>query len=489
MSLAQILTLSLGALMIGWLVPWRWRIWIVLVSSLLAIYWLQPSSPIRNIDFWLPTTSVALTVFVWAATQSQRSAKASRLVATGIVIVATILAIGLTRYLEPLCCLTPSRPPDLLRLGLGMAVAAGFIALPYLLPARGRFFSWLSLLLILTIFVILKTPALAYRFSEMLRAWTGQPIDLANAADLPWLGFSFLAFRLLHVLRDYQAGKLPAYSLESFVAYAIFFPSYISGPIDRSQRWIGELQDNLAQSPGSKVERERRATNTVAGLQRILIGAFKKFVLADSLALFALSPQNAAQTTGSLWMWVLLLGYTLRIYFDFSGYTDIAIGLGRLIGFHLPENFDRPYLKRNLTAFWNSWHITLAQWLRAYVFNPLTRALRMKSRKLPTWLIILIGQGCTMALIGLWHGITWNFLIWGLWHGLGLFVHNRWSEWSRARLEISPQQSPIGAVIGFGSWLATFLFVALGWVWFALPDPELAALVFRRLFGFSSPGF
>jgi D-alanyl-lipoteichoic acid acyltransferase DltB (MBOAT superfamily) len=127
--------------------------------------------------------------------------------------------------------------------------------------------------------------------------------------------------------------------------------------------------------------------------------------------------------------------------------------------------------------------MTLAQWFRTYVFNPLTRSLRLGPRKLPTWTIIFIGQVSTMALIGLWHGITLNFLIWGLWHGLGLFVHNRWSEWSRQRFDLQVERSFTRAAMSWGSWLMTFLFVALGWVWFAIPDPALAEMVFRRLFG------
>jgi alginate O-acetyltransferase complex protein AlgI len=481
MNLAQIIALSLSALLIGWLAPRSWRVACILIASLLVIYWLQPSTPIRNLDFWLPTLSVGLTVFVWASTHSVEG-QGSRISFQNILfLLLPILLIGLTRYAGAVCCLTPTRPPDILHIGLGLALAAAVIALPYLLPSKGRLFSYLSLALILVIFVVLKTPTLAERLSQLLRTWTGQPAEFSSALDITWLGFSFLAFRLMHVLRDYQNRRLPAYSLESFVSYALFFPSYVAGPIDRSQRWIGELEKTQS-TTGLQAPKEQ-AANTVAGLQRILLGAFKKFVLADSLALFALSPQNAAQTTSTAWMWVLLIGYTLRIYFDFAGYTDIAIGLGRLMGFHLPENFDRPYLKHNLTAFWNSWHMTLAQWFRAYVFNPLTRALRMRPRKLPTWLIILLGQTCTMALIGLWHGITWNFLIWGLWHGLGLFTHNRWSEWIRPRFADPTDGSFTSKALSLAGWLATFLYVALSWVWFALPTPALAEQVFRKLFG------
>ncbi|OGO37929.1 MAG: hypothetical protein A2W35_07980, partial [Chloroflexi bacterium RBG_16_57_11] len=466
------------------LAPSQSRLWFMLVASLLAVYWLQPSTPIRNLDFWLPTLSIALTVLVWTSTRPVEEEKRRFPLAGTLLIVIPILLIGLTRYIEPLCCLTPTRPPDLPRIILGLALVAGMIALPYLFPGKRWLFSWLSLFLLLTIFIVMKSPALTVRLSAALRAWTGQSIYLSNPSDIVWLGFSFLAFRLIHVLRDYQAGRLPSYSMEKFVSYAIFFPSYIAGPIDRSQRWIGELDQIIARSTTDSLERSVKVRNTVAGLQRILIGMFKKFVLADSLALIALSPQNAGQTTGALWMWLLLLSYTFRIYFDFSGYTDIAIGLGRLIGFHLPENFNRPYLKPNLTAFWNSWHMTLAQWFRTYVFNPLTRSLRMQPRKLPAWMIIFLGQVSTMALIGLWHGITWNFLIWGLWHGLGLFVHNRWSEWSRLRFDPLVERSFARAAMSWGSWLMTFLFVALGWVWFATPDPALAWMVFRRLFGF-----
>jgi alginate O-acetyltransferase complex protein AlgI len=482
MGLTQILVLSLSALLIGWLAPRQWRVWFILVASLLAIYWLQPSTPIRNLDFWLPTVSIGLTVFVWASTRSVEGQGNKFPRAAILAIVSTILLVGLARYLGPVCCITSTRPPDLLRIGLGLSITAILIAFPYLLPRKSRFFSFVSLFMILAIFIILKTPSLALRASATLRAWTGQPVNLANASDIAWLGFSFLAFRLMHVLRDFQTGRIPAYSLQNFVSYAVFFPSYISGPIDRSQRWIGELEQTSAET--GRNDPKDQTANTVAGLQRILVGVFKKFVLADSLALFALSSQNAAQTTSAGWMWVLLFGYTLRIYFDFSGYTDIAIGLGRLVGFHLPENFDRPYLKQNLTAFWNSWHMTLAQWFRAYVFNPLTRALRKQPRKLPPWLIIFLGQICTMTLIGLWHGITLNFLIWGLWHGLGLFIHNRWSDWARPRFA-GHAVSGLGAIAAsWVGWLATFLYVTLGWVWFALPDPALATQVFRTLAGF-----
>jgi len=211
------------------------------------------------------------------------------------------------------------------------------------------------------------------------------------------------------------------------------------------------------------------------------IGVFKKFALADGLALIALNDTNAVQLISPGWGWALLYAYTLRIYFDFSGYTDIAIGMGMLVGVKLPENFDSPYFKPNLTAFWNSWHITLAQWFRAYYFNPLTRTLR--GRKLPIPVIIFITQITTMILIGLWHGVTWNFLIWGAWHGIGVFVHNRWSNAFRARYDqwdISPH---LKSILNSSGILLTFHFITLGWVWFALSAPEVSWQFSLRIFG------
>jgi D-alanyl-lipoteichoic acid acyltransferase DltB (MBOAT superfamily) len=201
-----------------------------------------------------------------------------------------------------------------------------------------------------------------------------------------------------------------------------------------------------------------------------------KFVLADALAFFALNATNAWQVKSAGWMWVLLVAFSFRIFFDFAGYTHIAIGLGTLFGVLLPENFDQPYLKPNITAFWNSWHMTLTQWVRSYYFNPVTRWLR--EHRTPILIVILLGQLTTMILIGLWHGITWNFIAWGLWHGAGLFIHNQWSGFAKSRPV--PVDTRISASLGT---LATFAFVTIGWVWFALPQPTDAVRVFSILLG------
>ena len=494
MALPQIVAFGLLAALVGGLARGPWRAGSLLVLSLLALYILQPETSIRYLDFWLPTASMALVVVVWAATcgtaaapaasaatarepaasaSAARPAPAVRLPdwLAGALIAAVVLLVALSRYLDRswVAWLTPSRPPDTLVVAVALALLAA------LTTALARFASGsqrlLSLLVAvcLALFIVLKTDALALWASQGVRLVMQQDVSQASALDWRWLGFSYIAFRLIHALRDRLTKRLPALGLAEFTTYALFFPTLTAGPIDRADRFVKDLRQ-----PG---------TALMEGGTRLMLGAFKKFVVADTLALFALSATSAAQTTSAGWTWILLYAYAGRIYFDFSGYTDIALGLGRLMGFKLPENFDRPYLKPNLTVFWNSWHMTLSLWFRTYFFNPLTRALR--SRPLPPWLIILIGQTGTMVLIGLWHGVTWNFAAWGVWHAVGLFVHSRWADFTRPRLgwlESRPALRRVSDALGA---LLTFHYVALGWVWFALPSLGLSLQVFGKLLGFT----
>lgn len=488
MTLLQILIFALFALLAGVLTHAQLRQWVLMVGSVLAIYWMQPSMPIRYLDFWLPTAALALTVWVLPHPQplssrqergeeppfpqSRRGGSSSAEfrgeVKTAWILISTVLLVAVLRYLEPVCCLTPTRPPQMggVILGIGVVLGVGWGV------RRGKA-AWVvngfSVLLILLL-IVLKTPALAQAASAGLRALSGQQADLATPFDIRWLGFSYLAFRLVHVLRDSLAGRLPALPLDQFVLYALFFPAYTAGPIDRVQRFVGDVHKTF-----------RLGENLLPAGARIAVGVFKKFALADGLALIALNDANAQQILSPGWGWVVLYAYALRIYFDFSGYTDIAIGLGMLAGVKLPENFDAPYLKPNLTAFWNSWHMTLAQWFRAYYFNPFTRTLR--ARKLPIPAVIFLTQVTTMVLIGLWHGVTWNFLIWGAWHGVGLFVHNRWSEAFRARYAAWGVSPRVKAVLNGAGTLFTFQFVTLGWVWFALTESGTSWALLVKLFG------
>ena len=403
----------------------------------------------------------------WALTRQAPPTRRDAL--AGLVSAVVVLVVALNRYLpSSLCCNHPLAPaPDRTgAAGPGRAVAAGLSAHPPFSrrcvrpePDRGR--------TLLALLVVLKSPTLAEYTSALLRRLNGQDPGLASTLDIRWLGYSYIAFRLLHTVLDRRSGRMPQVSLDEYLTYTLFFPTLTAGPIDRLPRFLDDLQ------AGHKIDGERLLT---AG-KRLVTGVFMKFVLADGLAVFALNQTNAVQTHSTPWMWLLTYAYAFRIFFDFAGYTSIAIGIGHLFGFTLPENFRQPYRQPNLTVFWNCWHMTLAQWFRAYFFNPLTRGLRQ--RKWPVALILVLGQFGTMALIGLWHGLTWNFLIWGLWHGLGLFVHNRWAEYRKGK-EAIQRQLVGGKTAGL---LLTFHYVLLGWVWFALPTPALALHVFGILFG------
>jgi alginate O-acetyltransferase complex protein AlgI len=497
MTLSEIIALAAIALAVG-LFP-RVRKWLLLIASLAILYWLQPRLLIRNLDFWLPTASLGLVCAVWAVSRARRPAVAdigedgprptiSRQlrswwgkedVRTVLLLAVFLLLLGATRDLDWLK-LTASPAPGYPAILAGLCVLGGIVAFFRLLNGR-RLGSLLALAGILALFILLKSELLAHLVAGLLRSFTGQNVTLAAGDEIRWLGFSYIAFRLLHVLRDGMTGRLSPLTLRELLVYTIFFPALPAGPIDRIQRFLPELRGGPSDAGQFSI---LPAADAWEGGVRIAKGLFKKFVLADTLSLIALSGSNAAQISTPGWLWFFLYAYAVRIYLDFSGYTDIAIGLGRWMGFRLPENFQRPYLQANLTQFWNSWHITLAQWFRAYFFNPVTRALRSGVRSLPMGVIILIGQVGTMMLIGLWHGITWNFAIWGLWHGAGLFLHNRWSDWSRARQAAWEEKHPkLRRVYTVLATAATFQFVVLGWVWFALPDPAVSVNVLARLFG------
>jgi alginate O-acetyltransferase complex protein AlgI len=448
-----------------------WRIPLLMVVSALAVYALQPALPVRGLDFWLPTLTLALVILAWVLTtpRAARDWKANRPAA--LILVCIPLALGLTRYLGFSLPLTASRPPQTLPLLILLAVGAllAFLLTRFTLPSKGILTA--AFVFVILIFVILKVPALAVLVSAGLRSLNGQATSTASALDLRWMGFSYVAFRILHTIRDRQTGRLPIVSLSEYVVYMLFFPAQTAGPIDRIERFVGDLRRPLAPSAAALGE---------AG-KRLVVGLFKVFVVADSLALVALNGTNALQVHTAGWAWVLLYAYALQIYFDFSGYTDIAIGLGCLMGINLPENFNAPFLKPNLTLFWNSWHMTLTQWFRAYFFNPLTRALRGGKKKLPIPVIIFITQLATMVMIGLWHGVTWNFILWGAWHGLGLFFHNRWSEATKAWFAgLRPGWQK---ALNLGGILLTFNFVALGWVFFALPSPAISIHFLQVLLG------
>ena len=446
----------------------RSRSLVLMVSSVLIIYWLQPETDPANFTFWIPTLTLFLVVISWFITASSETRTNQKNRTAFFLLLISIFAIIVSRYFDFFQPLDFFPPRPLL---FFIATLALFLVLFIISKTTKLAYFWQAglLIIILFIFILIRVPNLL----PLLTSWGTTLLNrtLETSPKIQWFGYSYIAFRLIHTIRDKQANRLPSVSLDEYMSYVIFFPALSAGPIDRIQRFLPELRQ----------PKKLESDDWVIVSKRVFLGLFKKFIIADTLATIAMNAGLVQNTQTSVWMWVILYAYAFQIYFDFSGYTDIAIGMGRLLGIQLPENFRNPYLKPNLAQFWNNWHITLTQWFRAYYFNPLTRFLRKKN--LPTWVTLAIVQLSTMILIGFWHGITWNFFLWGLWHGVGLFIHNRWTNWSRQKnpkKTLSPLQENIlsGANI-----FLTFNFVAIGWVFFALPTPALAKEALFTLFG------
>lgn len=474
MTILQILIVAAAALFWGTIMRERGRSWFLLIASVVVIFWLQPALPIRGFDFWIPTATLIITIFSWyiTANEEARSNKKNWLILA--ITAGIVLLLNLTRFLPADFQLTASRPPQ-----IEITIAILFIAgLTLLVLSRLTKFSasllTVGLIALIGLFLTIKIPALTYWTSYALRSLTSQSLEGIRLTDFRWLGFSYVAFRLIHTIRDRQMGRLPSVELGEYITYVIFFPAFTSGPIDRVERFIKDLRQPFNGLSNDSL--------LIAG-QRFVVGLFKKFVIADALALIALNDTNALQVKSTGWMWILLYAYAFQIYFDFSGYTDIALGIARFLGINLPENFASPYLKPNLTQFWNNWHMTLTQWFRAYFFNPVTRWLRSWQKPMPITMMILLTQVATMLLIGFWHGVTWNFTLWGLWHGLGLFIHNRWNDATKVKAAAWATTPTKQAILNISGVLLTFHFVALGWIFFALSSPITSWQVILKLFG------
>jgi len=463
MSALQVGILALIAVLVNRLK--RGRSLALLTVSALVIYWLQPYQEPVNLVFWFPTLTLALTVMCWLVTSTPEARGWRGNGGAVMLLVGVVLFVDLNRYFQIEYLFVADTP----RVQLVVAAVVGVVAVGIML-ARVRKFPLIVfgvvIIGLIAMLVLLKTPSVLGKVIETVAGLRGK--EAGEASALSWLGFSYVAFRLMHTILDRRAGRLPSVSLADYVNYVIFFPAFTAGPIDRIERFARNLNESDVLNQDVWMD---------AGT-RLLRGLFKKFVIADGLAWFALSDLLAGEIHSAGWLWMLLYAYSLRIYFDFSGYTDIAIGLALLLGIRLPENFDAPYLKPNLTQFWNSWHMTLTQWFRAYFFNPLTRAMRSARRPLPQWMMILFAQIATMILIGLWHGVTPGFFLWGLWHGLGLFIHNRWSEWMKSR-----QMNWNASFMNYFGMFITFHYVTLGWLFFFLSDPAIAWNVMLRLIG------
>jgi alginate O-acetyltransferase complex protein AlgI len=277
-----------------------------------------------------------------------------------------------------------------------------------------------------------------------------------SGAFLP-LGISFFTFEFIHYAVDRWRGKTERGTFLEYLSFILFFPTMVAGPIKRFQDWLVAL----------RVPSQDISGDWLHGITRILAGLAKKLAIADLLTAFT-DHLNAADVAVAP-RWTLLLwifAYGIKIYADFSAYSDIAIGSARLFGLRVKENFDWPYLQRNIAEFWTHWHISLYRWLVDYLFIPLGGS----RVRLP---LICRNILLTMLVSGLWHGASMNFVVWGLYHGLLLVTHRLWRTW-RPLIGEPPAWKSIASTA------LTLISVNLGWAFFAM-DLETALLWVRRV--------
>ena len=277
----------------------------------------------------------------------------------------------------------------------------------------------------------------------------------AGAGSLPWsgldiilpIGISFFTFTQIAFLVDCYRGEVREYRFIHYVLFVSYFPHLIAGPVLHHRDMMPQFADPANAHP--------RAANFAIGLSIFTIGLAKKVLIADNLSPLAMPVFAAGATPTLIEAWIGVLAYTFQLYFDFSGYSDMAIGLSRLFGVKLPLNFNSPYKAANIADFWRRWHMTLSRFLRDYLYIPLGGSHHGEAMRYRNLML-------TMLLGGLWHGAGWTFVIWGGLHGLYLVLQQAWQRlFGAARAHWWPT-------------LLTFLAVMLAWIFFRAPDVATA---------------
>lgn len=288
----------------------------------------------------------------------------------------------------------------------------------------------------------------------------GFPVDWVDLNILLPVGISFYTFQSMSYSIDVYMKRIPAeHSFIRFACYISFFPQLVAGPIVRAREFLPQFRQKL----------ELDADTLDEALFRIISGLTKKIVLADFLSRYADALYNSPGTAGSFESWIGIFAFSFQIYFDFSGYTDIAIGCALLLGFRLPDNFNRPYAAQSFSEFWRRWHLTLSYWFRDYLYIPLGGS------HSPYTYAVYFNLLLTMLLCGLWHGAAWTFVLWGGVHGVLLCVE-RFFSLNR----ISGIRKKWRAVV-------MFLLITLTWIPFRANSIEDAGALFKALTSVTPP--
>jgi alginate O-acetyltransferase complex protein AlgI len=291
------------------------------------------------------------------------------------------------------------------------------------------------------------------------------------------LGISFFTFKLISYIIEIHRGKIePTKDFVVFSSYIAFFPTILSGPIDKPNTFIPQLQ-------------KKRSFDYVLaadGCRQILWGLFQKVVIADNLAGVINNVWGDIPNQSGSVLFITAILYSIQMYTDFSGYSHMAIGVGKVLGFHITKNFNYPYFSRNVAEFWRNWHISLTSWLTEYVFMPLN----IKFRNFGNFGIIL-AIIINLVVIGIWHGANWTFAIFGLYHGL-LFIPLILSGSFFKKKKLKTNKYGLPTIIDFSKMVRTFMLVTLGLVIFRAETMQHALSYLSTIFSkslFTIPNF
>ena len=298
-------------------------------------------------------------------------------------------------------------------------------------------------------------------FAESFSRLVGEN-DFAALNIIMPLGISFYTFSAISYLVDIRRGKMQVMSLMDVALYLSFFPKITSGPIQRSKDFFEEINR----------PRDLGWETFSAGIQIFCFGLFKKYVLADRLSVLVDQVYQTPSAFNGITVWLAVFAYSLQIYFDFSGYSDMAVGVAGILDIRLPKNFNLPYLSHNVTELWKRWHISLSSWLQEYLYISLGGN---RKGTLRAYLNLI----ATMVVGGLWHGANWTFIMWGALHGTGLVIHKLWVQLTKSN------QKQRGWLCNMVSILITFLFTSLCWVFFRAETIAKAWEILDRLVSFS----
>jgi alginate O-acetyltransferase complex protein AlgI len=277
------------------------------------------------------------------------------------------------------------------------------------------------------------------------------------------VGISFIVFEVISYAVDvYRKEAKYEKDLLDFSILVAFFPHLVAGPILKPNDFLPQLRRRM----------QITTHGLSSGLQIFVIGLAKKVLIANRVSPFVDLVFQHPNSFSGLTTWMAVFAYALQIYADFSGYTDMAIGSAKMMGFDIPQNFDLPYLAQNITLFWRKWHISLSTWLRNYLYFPLGGNRKGKTRT-------YVNLAVVMLLGGLWHGASWNFVLWGGLHGSALALHKLYLD------RMKPSVKPSGLATGLG-WFATFIFVLTAWVPFRSAKWDTTLTILHKLYGFST---